>query len=103
MAGLCRWVPSNDGTMTLLAADGTVLFTISSAGAATGSAGATTSLSGLLTFTSPATTGRLRVPVVTEVERDALDSPATGTVVYNSTTNKLNVRVAAAWEAVTSA
>lgn len=35
--------------------------------------------------------------------RDALSSPPAGLVIYNTTTNKLNVRVAAAWEAVTSA
>lgn len=47
----------------------------------------------------------VRVPVLTTTERDALaaDELETGAVIYNSTTNKLNVRVASAWEAVTSA
>lgn len=44
-------------------------------------------------------------PVMTKMtgtQRDAL-TPVTGMLLYNTTTNKLNVRVAAAWEAVTSA
>ena len=39
---------------------------------------------------------------MTTVQRDALTA-VTGMVIYNTTTNKLNVRVAAAWEAITSA
>jgi hypothetical protein len=42
-------------------------------------------------------------PQYTTTQRDALVSPAEGTVIYNITTHKLNVRVAAAWEAITSA
>ena len=42
-------------------------------------------------------------PVLTTAARDALVGVPAGYVCYNSTTNKLNVRVAAAWEAVTSA
>lgn len=42
-------------------------------------------------------------PVHTTAERDALTGIPAGYVIYNSTTNKLNVRVAAAWEAITSA
>lgn len=42
-------------------------------------------------------------PRMTTTQRDAISSPAEGLVVYNSSTHKLNVRVAAAWEAVTSA
>lgn len=44
-------------------------------------------------------------PKMTTTERDALaaaDRPE-GLVIYNTTTHKLNVRVAAAWEVVTSA
>ena len=46
-----------------------------------------------------------RVPLLTTTERDALsaDELEEGSVIYNTTTGKLNVRVAAAWEAVTSA
>ena len=42
------------------------------------------------------------LPRMTTAQRDAISSPAAGLVVYNTTTNKINVRVAAAWEAVTS-
>jgi hypothetical protein len=40
---------------------------------------------------------------MTEVQRDAISAPAAGLVIYNTTTNKLNLRVAAAWEVITSA
>ena len=42
-------------------------------------------------------------PRMTTTQRDAIGSPATGLVVYNTTTDKLNVYTGAAWEAVTSA
>lgn len=45
------------------------------------------------------------IPLMTTTQRDALaaaDRPA-GLLIYNTTTNKLNVRTAAAWEVVTSA
>lgn len=44
-------------------------------------------------------------PKMTTTQRDALaaaDRPE-GLVIYNTTTHKLNVRTAAAWEVVTSA
>lgn len=41
-------------------------------------------------------------PRMTVAQRDAIASPAAGLIIYNTTTNKLNVRVAAAWEAITS-
>lgn len=45
------------------------------------------------------------IPQLTTTERDALTGANLfpGLMIYNTTTNKLNVRVAAAWEAVTSA
>ena len=43
------------------------------------------------------------IPTYTTAARDALVGVPAGYTIYNSTTNKLNVRVAAAWEAVTSA
>lgn len=46
--------------------------------------------------------GNVRAPNMTGTARDALNNPQPGTVIYNTTTNKLNVRVAAGWEAVTS-
>jgi hypothetical protein len=41
-------------------------------------------------------------PRMTTTERNAITSPPSGLVVYNTTTGKLNVRGASAWEAVTS-
>lgn len=49
------------------------------------------------------TTKGLLIPRMTGTQRDAISSPATGLVIYNTTTNKLNFRAASAWEAVTSA
>lgn len=45
------------------------------------------------------------IPKLTTTQRDALTGGDlyAGLIVYNTTTNKLNVRVAAAWEVVTSA
>lgn len=45
------------------------------------------------------------IPKLTTTQRDALTGTDVfeGLIVYNTTTHKLNVRVAAAWEAVTSA
>jgi hypothetical protein len=42
-------------------------------------------------------------PRHTTTQRDAVTTPAAGLVVYNTTTNKLNVYTGAAWEAITSA
>jgi hypothetical protein len=48
---------------------------------------------------------RNAIPKLTTTARDALSGTDlyTGLLIYNTTTNKLNIRVAAAWEAVTSA
>lgn len=48
---------------------------------------------------------RNAIPKLTTAQRDALTGTDVyeGLLVYNMTTHKLNVRVAAAWEAVTSA
>lgn len=46
------------------------------------------------------------IPKVTTTQRDALVTSGDayeGLIVYNTTTHKINVRVAAAWEVVTSA
>lgn len=45
------------------------------------------------------------IPKLTTTQRDALAGADlfAGLIVYNTTTNKLNVRAASAWEAVTSA
>ena len=42
-------------------------------------------------------------PRMTTAQRDAIATPPSGLVVYNTTTGKLNVRGASVWEAVTSA
>lgn len=41
-------------------------------------------------------------PRMTTAQRDAITSPPAGLMIYNTTTNKLNVRTASSWEAVTS-
>jgi len=46
--------------------------------------------------------GGLVLPSLTTTERDAIASPRSGTVIYNSTTNKMNFRADSAWEVVTS-
>lgn len=43
------------------------------------------------------TTGGLLFPRMTGTQRDAISSPANGLVLYNTTTNKLQVRAAGAW------
>jgi fibronectin-binding autotransporter adhesin len=63
--------------------------------------GGAVATSALLSVTS--TTLGFLFPRMTEAQRDAIASPAAGLVVYNTTTNKLNLRVAAAWEVITSA
>ena len=50
----------------------------------------------------PSTTKAFRPPAMTTVQRDAITGVATGSVIYNTTTNKLNLYTGAAWEAVTS-
>lgn len=57
-------------------------------------------LTGSLSFSG--TTNAFSPPVLTTTQRDAL-TPTEGMTIYNVTTHKLNVRTAAAWEAVTSA
>jgi len=42
-------------------------------------------------------------PRMTTTQRDAISTPPAGLMIYNTTTNKLNVRTASSWEAVTSA
>jgi hypothetical protein len=62
--------------------------------------GATSSVpSAKLVITS--TTQGFLPPKMTTTQRDAISSPASGLVIYNTTTNKLNLYTTA-WEAVTS-
>jgi len=62
--------------------------------------GAAAPASAALAVTS--TTQGVLFPRMTETQRDAISAPAAGLVIYNTTTGKLNVRGAAAWEAITS-
>ncbi len=57
--------------------------------------------SALLEMTS--TTRGFLQPRMTTTQRDAISTPATGLMVYNTTTNKLNFYNGSAWEVVTSA
>jgi len=45
------------------------------------------------------------IPKMSTTQRDALASPNVypGLIIYNTTTNKLNVRTSSTWEAITSA
>ena len=45
----------------------------------------------------------VRLPKLTTTERDALTEVEEGLLIYNDTTKKANLRVSAAWEAITSA
>lgn len=49
------------------------------------------------------TTKGVLFPRMTTTQRDAITTPPEGLIVYNTTTHKLNLRTAAAWEQVTSA
>jgi hypothetical protein len=51
--------------------------------------------SALLDVTS--TTGGVLFPRMTTTQRDAIGSPANGLVIYNTTTDKLQVRAAGSW------
>lgn len=48
------------------------------------------------------TTQGLLLPRMNTTQRDAIGSPAAGLLIYNTTTGKINVRGASAWETVTS-
>ena len=66
----------------------------------TGFGTATPNAAALIDLTS--TTKGFLPPRMTTTQRDAISSPPSGLLVYNTTTGKLNVRGAAAWEVVTS-
>lgn len=110
-AGVSDIVIGNDGTGT-----GNPFFALSFADDAFGAAtklkmnnagnmiinGGTTAPSATAILELVSTVAGFLPPVMTTTERDAITSPQSGLVVYNSTTGKLNVRGASAWEAVTS-
>jgi len=60
------------------------------------------SLSASAIFELDSTTKGFLPPVMTTTEKNAISSPATGLVVYDSTLNKLCVYTGAAWQTVTS-
>lgn len=66
---------------------------------ATGGSITSPNAASLLEFVS--TTQGVRFPNMTTTQRDAISTPPAGLVIYNSTTNKLNVYTTA-WEAITS-
>jgi len=43
----------------------------------------------------------LTVPEYTTAQRDALDSPQNGQMIYNSTTNRIEIRQAGGWKYLT--
>jgi hypothetical protein len=59
------------------------------------------SAAAILTLTS--TTQGFLPPRMTTAQRNAISTPPAGLMIYNTSTNKLNVRTASSWEAVTSA
>jgi hypothetical protein len=63
----------------------------------------TTSPNAAATLTLTSTTKGFLPPRMTTAQRDAISTPPAGLMIYNTTTNKLNVRTASSWEAVTSA
>jgi hypothetical protein len=63
-------------------------------------ANATPNASAILDITS--TTKGVLFPRMTTTQKNAISSPATGLVVYDTTLNKLSVYTGAAWETVTS-
>jgi hypothetical protein len=62
--------------------------------------GGTANAAAILDATS--TTKGFLPPRMTTAERDAISTPPAGLMIYNTTTNKLNLRTASSWEAVTS-
>jgi hypothetical protein len=63
----------------------------------------TTSPDAAATLTLTSTTKGFLPPRMTTAQRNAISTPPAGLIIYNTSTNKLNVRTASSWEAVTSA
>lgn len=68
-----------------------------------GAAAATATVDASAALQIVSTTKGLALPAMTTAQRDAIAAPIAGLLIYNTTTGKVNVRVAAAWEAITSA
>lgn len=64
--------------------------------------GSQTAISASAVLEAVSTTKGFLPPRMTEVQRDAIATPAAGLLIYNTTTNKLNVYTTT-WEVITSA
>lgn len=69
----------------------------------TGNVGMGTAPTATAALDVASTTKGFLPPRMTTTQRDAIGTPATGLIAYNTTTNKVNVYTGSAWEAVTSA
>ena len=64
--------------------------------------GGTSSIEPSAVIEARSTTKGLLLPRMNTTQRDAIAAPADGLMVYNTTTDKINIRANGAWEAVTS-
>jgi hypothetical protein len=103
-----------DGTPTAGSVPGRIYFATTAAGDSTStermritSAGnigiGTTSPNAAAKLDVASTTRGFLPPRMTTAQRNAISTPPAGLMIYNTSTNKLNVRTASSWEAVTSA
>jgi hypothetical protein len=93
------YLRDSSGTTDVFITGGAHSYINSTQGLVLGSA--TEDTTSILTLAS--TTRGFLPPRMTTTQRDAIGSPATGLIAYNTTTNKVNVYTGSAWEAVTSA
>ena len=66
-------------------------------------AGGTTAIDSSAILEARSTTKGLLLPRMNTTQRDAISTPSDGLMIYNTTTDKINIRANGAWEAVTSA
>lgn len=101
---------TNNGLITISNSSGTATATLNGTGdykfcrAGSGNlvvGAATTYASSIMNIES--TTRGFLSPRMTKVQKEAISSPATGLIVYDTTLNKLCVYTGAAWETITSA
>ena len=90
---------SSGKPLMIATAAGSRHFFMDTTGAVSIGSGSTPSTKAILDLTS--TTKGFLPPRMTSTQRDAITSPVAGLMIYNTTTNKLNVYTTA-WEAVTS-
>ena len=65
-------------------------------------AGGTSSIDSSAVIEARSTTKGFLLPRMNTTQRDAISTPSNGLMVYNTSTNKINVRAGGSWEAVTS-